>query len=462
MHNKDITVQECDATGFNSSNAAWPKKYISIVLISKILKDGCMKNNYLKILLIAAVVNSSCTKTEPSLTGTASVADFSFVENAATSDTLPYPIAITFTNNSTDAFMYQWNFGDNTSLSGVANPVHYYSGGGTYDVRLTSVGGNGNNSVTKKLYIEGACKFPFFKNLADCGSSTKWTWSNDGDAIKVLSADATQVYFAGAAASCQVDDVYTFGSDGSFGYENNGLTFDAQQGFSCQPDIPNAKTFKVVVKDGQMPVLILAPIEGATRSPFIGTNDVVADNKYTVMSYDDNNMTLRSVLADGALLEVKMKKVVTLSLDQVFTLLTAHSWRLDSLNAAPIVVGTEAAPTSYFSGGPLADCQKDDWYTFATDKKLNYNANGSTFIAPPYSCGDDLSYANIDFTYGAVSGVAGIAQFRLPLATNIFFGTTDSPSGINLYRILEISDTKMLVRAGDGSSTVWTMKFVTQ
>ena len=422
-----------------------------------------MKNKYLftgLILSIVCLANNSCTKTDPSLTGTASVADFSFVENPATSDTLPYPIAITFTNNSADGFLYQWNFGDNSSLSGVANPVHYYSGGGTYDVRLTSVGSNGNNSVTKKLYIEGACKVPFFKNLAECGGSTKWTWSNDGDAIKVLSADASQLYFAGAAASCQVDDVYTFGADGSFGYNSNGLTFDAQQGFSCQPDIPNAKTFHVVVKDGQKPEIILTAIEGVTRSPFIGTNDVVAGNKYTVMSYDDNSMTLRGVLPDGALVEVKMKKVVNLTLDDVLTLMSAHSWRLDSADAAPIVVGTEAAPTSYYSGGPLADCQKDDFYTFTSDKKISYNAMGSTFIAPPYTCGDDLSYNNIDFTYTAVSGVTGIAQFRLPLTTNIFFGTTDSPNGVNVYRILEISDTKMLVRAGDGTNTIWTMKFV--
>ena len=101
-----------------------------------------MKNKYLftgLILSIVGLVNNSCTKTDPSLTGTASVADFSFVENPATSDTLPYPIAITFTNNSADGFLYQWNFGDNSSLSGVANPVHYYSGGGTYDVRLRQV-----------------------------------------------------------------------------------------------------------------------------------------------------------------------------------------------------------------------------------------------------------------------------------------------------------------------------------
>jgi PKD repeat protein len=422
-----------------------------------------MKNNSLiAFLLLAALplINSSCEKTDPSLTGTESVADFSFVENPAVSDTLPYPIAITFTNNSTEAFMYQWNFGDNTSLSGVANPVHYYAGGGTYDVRLTSVGSNGNNSVTKKLYIEGACQFDFFKKLAECGNTTQWTWSNDGDAIKVWSPDATQVYFAGAAASCQVDDIYTFGADGSLTYNANGTTFDVQSGYSCQPDIPNAKKFHVVVKAGQKPEIILDAIEGSNRFPFIGTNDKIAGNKYTVMSYDDNNMTLRGTLSDGALLDVKLKKVVNLTLDQILAKLSAHPWKLDAADAAPIVVGIEASPTAYFAGGPLADCQMDDEYSFSADKKISYNANGSTFIAPPYSCGEDLSYNNIDFTYGAVSGVAGIAQFRLPLTTNIFFGTTDSPNGVNLYRILEISDTKMIVRAGDGSGTIWTMKFI--
>lgn len=424
-----------------------------------------MKNKYLIIALslcVTTLVNPGCSKTTPSLTGTASVADFSFTENAASSDTLPYPIGISFTNNSADGFLYQWDFGDHTQLSGISSPLHYYSGGGTYDVRLTSVGSNGNNSVTKKVYIEGACKFEFFKMLTECGNSKEWTWSNDGDAIKVLSPDATQVYFTGAPASCQSDDIYVFGSDGNLSYKANDFTFDVQSGYSCQPGIPNAPKYHVVLKEGESPVIILDPIEGSNRHPFIGTNDIVKDDKYTVISYDDENMVIRGTLADGALIQVKLKKVIKLTVDQVLTMLAAHKWRFDAADPAPITVGIEASPSSYFAGGPLADCQVDDEYTFTTDKKISYNANGSTFIAPPYSCGADLSYNNIDFSFTPVSGVAGIAQFRLPLIANIFFGTTDSPNAVNLYRVLEISDKKMLIRAGDGTSTVWTMKFVAQ
>ena len=60
-----------------------------------------------------------------------------------------------------------------------------------------------------------------------------------------------------------------------------------------------------------------------------------------------------------------------------------------------------------------------------------------------------------------VSGVAGLAH-QATAHSKYLFGTTDSPNGVNIYRVLEISDKKMLIRAGDGTSTVWTMKFVAQ
>src|SRR5688572_10253770 len=63
-----------------------------------------------------------------------------------------------------------------------------------------------------------------------------------------------------------------------------------------------------------------------------------------------------------------------------FKLLTAKSWKLNPADGAnAIIVGTDGNPAQYYGGGPLADCQKDDVYTFTMAMKLNYNANGSTF-----------------------------------------------------------------------------------
>lgn len=150
-----------------------------------------------------------------------------------------------------------------------------------------------------------------------------------------------------------------------------------------------------------------------------------------------------------------------------FKLLTAKSWKLNpDAGANAIVVGTEANPSQYFGGGPLADCQKDDVYTFTTALKLNYSANGATFnggnLAPNFTCGTDRSYSNVSFTFapGTTAG-AGLATITLPgaIPTN-FIGVTDISS--NNYRIISISSTAMVLRSGTASETVHQFKFIAQ
>ncbi len=421
------------------------------------------------LLALVMLVLTQCKKTDLELSGSASTAGFTFVQLPA-SDTLPYAARVNFTNTSTEEFLYQWNFGDGTPLSSEKNPSHVFKIGGTYNVTLTTVGTNGNNSITKVVVVSDACSNDFFNKLTNC-SVGEWTWSADGDAIKVLSPDGSQVYFAGGAAPCQIDDVYKFNRDGSFVYDANGQTFDVQAGYSCQPQKANAQRYKIIVKPGQQPKIVLDSIPGGAI-PFIGTTDVVDSNQYKVQSYTSNTMTLRGVLAGtgGVLLEVKLKKVVVLTLADVKNLLTgatSKSWKLDpAAGANAIVVGTEANPSQYFAGGPLdATCQTDDVYTFFANNTINYNANGATFnggnVAPNYNCGADRSYSNIAFTFGATTGgVAGLATLQLPQAPPvIFIGVTDVPAE-NVYRIIEISDTRMTLRAGNGSGTVFQFKFI--
>jgi PKD repeat protein len=70
------------------------------------------------------------------------IPDFSSVINDKT---------VTFTNLSTNATSYSWNFGDESDLSTETNPVHTYAAYGDYDVRLTATGEGG--SEIKKITI---------------------------------------------------------------------------------------------------------------------------------------------------------------------------------------------------------------------------------------------------------------------------------------------------------------------
>ncbi|MEM9676185.1 MAG: PKD domain-containing protein [Bacteroidota bacterium] len=55
-------------------------------------------------------------------------------------------LEVSFTNTSTDAMSYSWDFGDNTT-STETNPVHTYAEAGTYQVTLTA----SNNDVTDEV-----------------------------------------------------------------------------------------------------------------------------------------------------------------------------------------------------------------------------------------------------------------------------------------------------------------------
>jgi len=436
-----------------------------------------MKKNikFLSLFLIACCFTLvQCKKDTLGLTGSTSKSDFTFVIKPLP-DSLPFIYAVKFANASEEAFQYQWDFGDNTPLSSEKNPTHNYKVGGNYNVNLISVGTNGSNSITKRIFVIDACQNEFFNNLTGCSNNFVWTWTSDADAIKVLSPDATQVFFSGAAAGCQVDDLFKFSADGTFGYDAQGQTFDVQSGYSCQPQKPNAPDFKIVAKPGQLPQIILNPLASGTGKPFIGTTDIVDNNRYTVQSYTSNRMTLRATLtgSGGQLIEIKFKKVEVLTLADIKDLLTGgtlgRTWKLDPTPGAnSVIVGTEANPSAYYGGGPLEPtCQTDDAYTFTSANKITYNANGSTFnggnVTPNYNCGSDRSYSNISYTFTATTGgVAGLATIQIPgVPPTIFIGTTDVPTE-NVYRIIDISSTKMTLRAGNGTNTVFQFKFIAQ
>lgn len=425
------------------------------------------------LLITLSLMLVQCKKDILELNGSPSKADFTS-QIIPMQDTLPWAYKVAFTNISEEATQYQWDFGDNTALSSEKNPVHSYAVGGEYNVRLTSVGTNGNNTIAKRIFVTNACQNDFFNTITGCGNNFVWTWTTDADAIKVLSPDATQVYFSGPAVPCQLDDLFKFKASGAFEYDAITQTFDAQAGFSCQAPKPNAIKYKVVARPGQLPKIILDPLVSGTGKPFIGTTDVVDNNSYTVQSYTVNRMTLRATISGsgGNLIEIKLKKVEVLTLPEIKALLTgavSKNWKLDpTAGANAIIVGTESNPSQYFAGGPIEpNCQADDLYTFTALDKITYNANGSTFnggnIAPNYNCGSDRSYNNLTYTFGATTGgVAGLATIQLPSAPPaVFIGTTDVPAE-NVYRIIDITATKMTLRAGNGSSTVFQFKLVTQ
>ncbi len=62
------------------------------------------------------------------------------------------PLTVTFSNSSTNASSYHWDFGDAHSSTNV-NPVNTYSNAGSFNVTLSAIGAGGTNTLTLTNYI---------------------------------------------------------------------------------------------------------------------------------------------------------------------------------------------------------------------------------------------------------------------------------------------------------------------
>ena len=62
------------------------------------------------------------------------------------------PLTVTFTNTSTGAASYSWNFGDGKTATN-ANPANTYTNAGNYTVALTAASAIGTNTLTRTNYI---------------------------------------------------------------------------------------------------------------------------------------------------------------------------------------------------------------------------------------------------------------------------------------------------------------------
>lgn len=137
---------------------------------------------------------------------------------------------------------------------------------------------------------------------------------------------------------------------------------------------------------------------------------------------------------------------------------TSKTWMLDNTAEKAIIVGTEGNPGQYFNGaeaGSLPDCQADDEYTFSATNVLTYDAKDGTQVAPAQTCQAPRSGTSA-FTYGPATG-AGYAMIELQ-RTGAFIGVTDVPD--QTYRIMDITEKTMVLRAGKPSGTVFEFKLI--
>ena len=136
-------------------------------------------------------------------------------------------LRIDFTNTSTNALSYNWDFGDGSS-STQANPSHTYAAAGAYTVVLTATNDAGSStysqeftvtsgSITEADLIGGAWKVRNAANSIFVGpalGSNAW-WGVPANFLDGSSAGAEDW-------SCMTNDEFIFSSGGVYEYKTNG------------------------------------------------------------------------------------------------------------------------------------------------------------------------------------------------------------------------------------------------
>ena len=408
------------------------------------------------LLALGAVALGSCRKKEvDSLEGPVPTAAFTVTLN-----TTQYPVVATFTNTSTDGFLYQWDFGDGSPLVSGHDVTHTYTLPRTYQVKLVVAGRGGTGTAPVDVTIPSICSNAAYSALIDCGktNATSWTYSDQPGAIKTFAANGTtQLSASGVLPDCQGDDQFQFDQSFTYTYDggdNCGANLNGSSGFIFRPSA-----------NGLGQIVLQRP------KSFIGLTDSVVNKTYDIVEASATVLRLRGTKPNGTITEVTLmptppQLVIT---ERRLTGGSSRTWVLDNTVEATITVGTEAAPTSYFAGGALGSlpsCQADDEYTFTSSHNFIYDAKAETFVAGAYSCQAPRSLTTT-FTFGQAVG-SGVGQFVLalpasPTAPAPFIGATDAGSD-RTYRILSINNRTMVLRTlgapvpAGTPATVFTLK----
>jgi PKD repeat protein len=158
-----------------------------------------------RILLLAtvALIFSNCKKDEPK---PAPVANFS-----VTGDNKPAPSEVFFSNSSTNATSFLWEFGDGTSSTD-KDTKHLYSGSGSFIVKLTAIGEGGTHSITKSITITNPAPVAVFTISGDYNPPPCEVFFSNAS----VNATSYLWEFGDGGASTEKDTKHTYTSSGNY------------------------------------------------------------------------------------------------------------------------------------------------------------------------------------------------------------------------------------------------------
>jgi PKD repeat protein len=275
-----------------------------------------LRNNAFLLLLGGPLLLAACDKDDTgTLEGPVPVGTFT-----TTSRTVGLTTEVTFTAApNPDAFLYQWEFGDSDSPSGLGSVAtgqtvkHVYTKGGTFKAQLITAGRGGQGFTTPKDIVIPS-SLNIVKQLLTGGSSRTWKLDNGVVApITVGPSDANPIgHYSGNPApgglpGCQADDEYTFSNANVFTYDAKAETFVAHASpvpSACEA--PASVTTPFTLGNATGTGLAQITLDSATPRPFIGVTDA-PNLTYRILSITNTNMVLRAgSTAAGIVFDLKL------------------------------------------------------------------------------------------------------------------------------------------------------------
>lgn len=195
-----------------------------------------------------------------------------------------YPFTSSFTNLTTGATVYEWNFGDG-STSSLENPTHVYTTSGVYDVTLTAYGSGGSTTVTKSAYITSlATQVP--------------TVTFYGNPLTGY-AGLTPISFTGLVSGIGINGYsWNFGDNTSSAVQNPSHTYYTPGTYNVEFSASNAGGYGVTSRTNYVTIsAVPAPVAAFTFTP--PTGDIPITSSFTNNTTGIGSITYLWDFGDG-------------------------------------------------------------------------------------------------------------------------------------------------------------------
>ena len=382
--------------------------------------------SFLFLVVLFTAVTFSCDDSMPEpITGTKPTVSFTATQSA--SDVFTW----SFTNNSSGAVSYNWDFGDGNGTSD-ANPSHTYTGAGSFTVTLTATAAGTSNSmgwrasssqavqIELPTYANADVTFTVDMNNAGLGADDKVYLVGSGD-LGGWCADCNQM------TSPNNDGIYTITKSLStstmYEYKFSINNWARQERF-------NSETACAYQAPGS---------EYWNRPLDLGNLDETVSVPSVVYNTCDANRSTISDLVQG---EWKIYRM-------------SVAWEPMKFGGAWWDYKRENADI-----GGDRPCVDNNTFTFGSDGSFKTRHNGDFWLEPSWQSGADAEgcgtpiapYVDGDFTYSISNDMLTLtgdgAYLGMPKATNT---GEDGNAASRTYRVESISPGSMYVSIDYGA-----------